>query len=169
MRAIVRQPGPHINSTTGKTISGARFGRIKIARPAAIPDRAAEAYGRFHHANTSDTFQNAAAGTSLMGHSVISRIVGLLAVNSAASAPVARPETCTPSAKVERISTAPASGVMMNAPQLPSRVMNTAIRSGKPGAYVGTIVWLAPGRYPSGVKLQSALGHGTSAAKSWWT
>src|SRR3954467_7010889 len=134
--AVIRAPGPPTRTAPGKTINGARVGRTKIATPGAIPDRAAEAYGRFHHAKTSATVQNAAAGTSLIGHNVISRIVGLLAVNSAASAPVARPETCTPSAKVERTSTAPDSGVMMKAPQLPTTVMNIAIRSGKPGAYV---------------------------------
>jgi hypothetical protein len=83
---------------------------------------------------TSDIIQNAAAGTSLIGHSVISRIVGQLAVNSAASAPVARPETCTPSTKVKRTSSALDRGVTMNAPQLPPIFMNIAISSGSPGA-----------------------------------
>src|SRR3954466_3855684 len=68
--AVIRAAGTHTSSAAGKTINGARFGRTKIATPAAIPDRAAEAYGRFHHAKTSATVQNAAAGTSLIGHNV---------------------------------------------------------------------------------------------------
>ena len=103
--------------------------------PAEIPDSVADALDGGRKAITRDTIQNAAVGTSLIGHRAISRIVGLLAVNSAASAPVARLETCKPSANVKRTSSAPVAGVTMNAPQvLPPIFMNIAISSGSPGA-----------------------------------
>src|SRR5262245_37626544 len=93
--------------------------------------------------------------------------VGLAATRIAAMAPVTRPDTRTPSAYASRTRAAPQSGFTMNGPQPPPILMNIAISSGNPGAYVGTMVWPAAGRYASGANVQSALGHGTEVAKSW--
>src|SRR5262245_19395289 len=98
--APVSAAARHATMAPGNAASGARFGRIRIATPAAIPDRTADVNDDRCHATTRDSIQNAAAGTSLIGHSDIIRIVGLLAVSRAASAPVVRPETYDPSTAV---------------------------------------------------------------------
>jgi len=102
--------------------------------PAEIPERTAAVNDDRCHASTSDNIQNAAAGTSLIGHSDIIRIVGLVAVSSAASAPVARPDTYDPSTAVRRMSSALLRGLTTKGPQLPPTFRNRAISSGNPGA-----------------------------------
>src|SRR5687768_6893044 len=57
-------------SASGNTASGARFGRIMIATPAAAPAEAVET-SVVRHARTSDAVQNVVAGTSLIGDIVM--------------------------------------------------------------------------------------------------
>src|SRR5262245_10508051 len=102
--------------------------------PAEMPERVADVNDADRQAVTRDIIQNAPVGTSLIGQSDINRIVGLVAVSRAASAPVVRPDTYDPSTAVRRMSTALQRGVMTNGPQLPPAFWNTAISSGNPGA-----------------------------------
>src|SRR3954466_15194418 len=89
-----RRSAGHTTMMTGNTASGRRLGLIAIAIPAAAPDAAAFAFDSaldargtaVRHASSSDAVQNVAAGTSLIGHSVRNRTVGLLATRSAATA-----------------------------------------------------------------------------------
>ena len=72
--------------------------------------------------------------------------MGLVATQSAAAAPTARPLTRAPMQYVSITSSAAHTGLTMYGPQLPAAVAKSAIRSGRPGAYVGTRVWFVDGR-----------------------
>ncbi len=131
--------------SAGNSASGTRLGLIAMAMPAAAPDNAMPAKDD-RQASRSDAVQNTAAGTSLIGQSIMNSTVGLLATSSAAIAPTARPDTRTPMPYARITSSAPQTGFTRYGPQLPATTVNSVIRSGRPGAYVGTSVWSADGR-----------------------
>src|SRR5688500_16262446 len=95
-RIPVRSTGSTARAS-GNTASGARFGRIMIATPAAAPAKAAER-GVLRHARTSDAVQNVVAGTSLIGDIVMITTVGHVARHSDATIPMPSPVTRAPSA-----------------------------------------------------------------------
>ena len=63
--------------SAGNSASGTRLGLIAMAMPAAAPDNAMPAKDD-RQASRSDAVQNTAAGTSLIGQSIMNSTVGLL-------------------------------------------------------------------------------------------
>ena len=72
---------------------------------------------------------------------------------------------------MHQIVSAPDSGTTRKAPQQPAISCPSAISSGSPGAYNGTIASgrLGDGRYPSGAHVSGAPGHGDGRMASSWT
>src|SRR4051812_14844077 len=118
----------HAAMTAGKIASGTRFGLIAMASPAAMPEPAASTSARAdavrgsaaRQARRTDKVQHVAVGTSLMGQSDMKITVGLLAMHSAAAAPTARPDMCTPIAYVTSTSSAAQIGPTAYGPHAPT-------------------------------------------------
>src|SRR5205823_13038491 len=109
--------------------------------------------------------QNAAAGTSLIGDTSIASTAGLVATSHAAASPIVGDPSFRPIANVIQTSSTPLSGVTQNIAQWPATIFAAVIINDSPGAVTGTsAVPLVEGRYPCGVKVQIAFGHGAKEA-----
>ena len=89
--------------------------------------------------------QNAADGRSAIGVSDMKTITGLHATSAAPARAVPVSNSRRPSWKVKNTSIAAETGITRNGPHTPA-TRASAISSGRPGAYVGTIAPPAPMR-----------------------
>src|SRR2546423_13867941 len=144
--------------------SGTRFGLMRIATDAASPASAA-LRSEVPSIPYTARAQKAEAGTSLICDLNIIRKVGLVAMSHAALMPIRSDATRRPIRNVVHTSSAPVIGTTRNAAACPPRVLNAAIRSGRPGPVIGVMDDSpATALYPNGVDVASAFGHGTCPA-----
>ena len=154
----------------GTRTSGARFGRVRIARPAAAPAPSVLTR-RSRGIRASDRVHHAAAARSLSGAVVnCRRTGGLVATRTAAIAPATGPCARAPRRYVAQTSTPPRMGTTQNTLPGPAMRSKSAMTMGSPGEYVGAIVFPSTdGRYPSGDRTSSvSAGTGTRDSAGCW-
>ena len=94
--------------------------------------------------------QNAAAGTSLIGTTALTKVTGLTATSAAASTPTHGSPVAAPTCQVASTSSAAQSGTTKYAARSPPTALAAAIRTGKPRGYMTTSVPCSmPDRCPS--------------------
>src|SRR5688500_6590548 len=132
-----------IDISHGKSASGSRLGRIRIATPVRMPE-ASGARG-VPDATASADIHIAAAGTSAITTSDSKTTTGLQATSALAASAVPVPNSRLPRRKVETTSAAPHNGTTRYGPQAENSPANV-ISSGRPGETVGPIHPSAPSR-----------------------
>src|SRR5688572_8155916 len=128
------------------TARGTRLGRVRIAADAANPPPSAD-HGVDIAARRIASNHQAVTGTSLMGSFNWYRNTGLVKSSAAPINPQAGPARRLPNRNATKMATPPSNGTARNAPNGPNSFNRPAMTSGRPDAYVGTIVAASgPGR-----------------------
>src|SRR5262245_33018291 len=163
-RSDERETTRHASQSANTGTTGARFGLISSATASAAAAPTADRIV-VPSANQHASANAPATGTSVMFTKCISRNGGLAATSTAARRPSVRDPRRMPSRYVDSTSSAPPRGTTTKGPHEPPTNLPSAISSGIPGEYVGTIAHgSCVGPYPAYVNLVGGAGLKPSGA-----